>query len=77
MPQMVSIQDLNNLETLIETLLSEAGGAPGAQGASGTPGSQVYSGTTAPSSGLGQNGDYYLNTATCDLISSIPLSQAD
>jgi hypothetical protein len=67
MPQMASKQDLANLQTTLENEMADAGGVPGAQGAPGPPGTQVYHGTTTPSSGTGINGDYYLNTATSDL----------
>ena len=42
-------------------------GAAGATGAAGTAGSTWYSGSGAPASGTGANGDYYLNTATGDI----------
>jgi hypothetical protein len=39
-------------------------GPQGAPGATGTNGNTVLNGTTLPSSALGNNGDFYLNTAT-------------
>ena len=41
-----------------------ATGATGAAGAAGADGKTVRSGTTAPSSGLGVDGDFYINTTT-------------
>jgi hypothetical protein len=43
-------------------------GATGAQGPAGADGRTVLSGTTNPSSGLGVNGDFYINTATNTLF---------
>jgi len=40
-----------------------ATGATGAQGPAGTNGSTVLNGTGAPGSGIGHNGDFYLDTA--------------
>ena len=42
-------------------------GGQGTPGVNGIDGTQIYNGTTAPSSTTGANGDYYLNTATADL----------
>ncbi len=42
-------------------------GPPGQDGQDGEDGSQIYSGTSAPQSSLGKEGDYYLNTSTFDL----------
>lgn len=42
-------------------------GPPGQDGQDGEDGSQIYSGTSAPQSSLGKEGDYYLNTNTFDL----------
>lgn len=42
-------------------------GIQGADGANGTPGSVWYSGSGAPSNGLGANGDYYLRTSNGDV----------
>lgn len=42
-------------------------GTNGTNGSDGAPGSVWYSGSGTPSSGLGINGDYYLNTTTWDL----------
>jgi hypothetical protein len=42
-------------------------GATGGTGSPGTDGKTILSGTTAPGSGLGTNGDFYLNTTTADL----------
>ncbi len=39
-------------------------GATGATGAAGADGKTILNGTTAPSSGVGVNGDFYINTAT-------------
>ncbi len=39
-------------------------GPTGATGANGTNGNTILSGTSAPSSGVGANGDFYINTAT-------------
>ncbi len=39
-------------------------GSTGSTGSSGAPGSVWYTGTGAPSGGLGINGDYYLDTAS-------------
>ena len=44
-----------------------ATGATGAAGSAGSAGSQWLEGSGAPSSGLGANGDFYLNTATGDV----------
>ncbi len=41
-----------------------AQGATGPQGTPGTNGNTVWNGTSTPSSTLGQNGDFYLNTST-------------
>jgi hypothetical protein len=41
-----------------------AAGAAGAVGATGADGTKIYSGTTAPATTLGINGDFYINTAT-------------
>lgn len=38
-------------------------GSTGATGAAGTPGSKILSGTTAPSSAIGAEGDFYFDTA--------------
>lgn len=43
-----------------------ATGSPGAAGAAGAAGSRIYSGTSAPSSGLGVDGDYFWRTDTFD-----------
>ncbi|MDR9366996.1 MAG: hypothetical protein RI575_16795 [Balneolaceae bacterium] len=37
------------------------------QGPPGADGSQIHSGTSAPDAGMGQRGDYFLNTSTFDL----------
>lgn len=42
-------------------------GAAGVAGAAGTPGSVWYTASGVPSSGLGINGDYYLNSANGDV----------
>lgn len=42
-------------------------GKPGAVGAAGKDGSVIYSGTGAPGTGLGTNGDYYLDKNTAQL----------
>ncbi|MDZ7717657.1 MAG: hypothetical protein U5K72_02410 [Balneolaceae bacterium] len=42
-------------------------GPPGADGEDGEDGSQIHSGTSAPDAGMGQPGDYFLNTSTFDL----------
>jgi hypothetical protein len=42
-------------------------GDKGDTGATGTDGSQIYAGTSLPSSTLGAEGDYYLNKTTFDL----------
>jgi hypothetical protein len=42
-------------------------GATGAPGAAGADGKTILNGTSAPSNGIGTNGDFYLNTATSDL----------
>lgn len=39
----------------------------GPPGADGEDGSQIHSGTSAPDAGMGQPGDYFLNTSTFDL----------
>jgi hypothetical protein len=39
----------------------------GAPGANGAPGSAIINGSGAPSSGLGSNGDFYLDTATNEI----------
>src|SRR5690606_30831247 len=39
----------------------------GASGADGADGSQILSGTSAPTTSLGQDGDYYLRANTYDL----------
>lgn len=44
-----------------------AAGAQGAVGAAGADGTKIYSGTTAPATTVGNNGDFYLNVATSDL----------
>ena len=44
-----------------------ATGSTGATGAAGTNGSTWYSGSGAPSSGTGVNGDYYFRTSTGDV----------
>lgn len=41
-----------------------ANGTNGTDGAIGAPGSQIFRGTSVPDSWLGENGDYYLNSAT-------------
>lgn len=41
-------------------------GTNGIDGAPGLPGSQILTGTNAPASGLGVNGDFYMNTANGD-----------
>ncbi len=43
-----------------------ATGPQGSVGATGADGTKIYSGTTAPASTLGNNGDFYLNVATSD-----------
>lgn len=53
----------------VNALVSSSGfpgptGLTGAVGPSGTNGNTIWNGTTAPSNSLGQNGDFYLNTAT-------------
>jgi len=42
-------------------------GPPGTPGAAGAPGATIHSGVGAPSSALGANGDYYIDTANGDL----------
>jgi len=44
-----------------------ADGANGTNGAAGAAGSKWYSGASAPSDGVGVNGDFYLNTTTGDV----------
>lgn len=44
-----------------------AAGATGPAGSSGANGTQILSGTIAPTDGLGQDGDYYLDTSNGDL----------
>ena len=44
--------------------LTGATGPQGAQGPAGTNGTAVLNGTTAPSSAVGVNGDFFINTAT-------------
>jgi hypothetical protein len=46
-----------------------ATGAAGSNGTNGTDGNSFRSGSGAPSSGLGINGDFYLNTSNGDLYS--------
>lgn len=41
-----------------------AAGAAGAVGATGADGTKIYSGTAAPATTIGANGDFYINTAT-------------
>jgi collagen type VII alpha len=43
-------------------------GATGATGPAGADGKTVLNGTTAPSNGLGNNGDFYINTSTNTLF---------
>lgn len=42
-------------------------GATGPAGTNGANGATIYSGSTVPDVGLGNNGDYYLDTTTSDL----------
>ncbi|WP_138430471.1 collagen-like protein [Fodinibius saliphilus] len=42
-------------------------GPPGQDGQDGKDGSQIYSGSSAPQSSLGKEGDYYLNKSTFNL----------
>lgn len=44
-----------------------AAGAAGAAGAKGEPGTSVLSGTGAPTAGTGNEGDFYIDTATTEL----------
>jgi hypothetical protein len=43
-------------------------GADGADGTNGTNGNTILSGTTAPSAGLGNDGDFYLRTTTSEIV---------
>ena len=47
--------------------LGGSDGAPGTPGSNGADGSQILSGTSAPTTSLGQDGDYYLRANTYDL----------
>lgn len=52
-------------------LLAAIGGAPGAagqDGQDGVDGARLHSGSGAPSNALGQDGDFYLDTATATLL---------
>lgn len=48
-----------------------ATGATGATGPAGTPGEKWYVGVGAPSSGLGIDGDWYINTTTYDFSEKV------
>lgn len=48
-----------------------ADGPAGPAGVPGVPGSQIYTGTTAPASGLGIDGDYYFHSTTKDLYRKV------
>ena len=56
----------NNVSSAI-TVYNGSDGVDGAPGTPGTNGSTWYNGITAPTTGTGVNGDWYLNTLTWDI----------